>query len=37
MYIACWGQDIKEGIWNAISSILNLICKAAYSEFIYII
>ena len=30
------GSGIKEDIWNSISSILNLICKAAYSKFTYI-
>ena len=33
-FFACWSQDIMEDIWFAISSILNLMWKAAHSELI---
>ena len=31
----CWGQDIRDDIWNSISFIHNFMYKTAYSEFIY--
>ena len=37
MSAKCWGQEIREDIWNAIRFIHNFMYKTAYSEFIYIL